>query len=125
MARGENLRDGAAAVVGDEVDLIEAERVAERLQHRRLRAERDVLVRFCRAVAMRDEVDRETAADGGDAVDHVAPQIGVEKHAMHEQGGWSCPAFDIGDFPDRGGHALLFDCHGKSLPARAIRPVND
>jgi hypothetical protein len=39
MARRENLRDGAAAVVGDEVDLIEAERVAERLQHRGLGAE--------------------------------------------------------------------------------------
>jgi hypothetical protein len=111
-----SVKVGAAAVVGDEVDLIEAERVAEGLQHRGLRAERDVLARLRRAVAVRDEVDRETAAHAGDAVDHMTPQIGVEKHAVHKQGGRSCPSFDIGDFADRGGHAFLFDCHGKSLP---------
>ena len=61
---GEDLRDRAAGVVGDEVDGAEVERGAELLDHVREAAEREVLVGARRAAAVHRQVEREAAAVG-------------------------------------------------------------
>ena len=54
---GEDLRDRAAAVVGDEIDPIDAERVEDLGDHLRLRRERDVLRRSDFGVTEPHQVD--------------------------------------------------------------------
>ena len=58
---GEDLRDGAAAVVGHQVDAVEAQGGDEFSDHPRLRGERDVLVRRDLAVAQPHEVEGDAA----------------------------------------------------------------
>ena len=58
MAGRENLRDGGAAVVGDHIDFIEAHRLAEGFERVRLGAQRDVLVRPRRRIAMAEKIGR-------------------------------------------------------------------
>ena len=58
MAGRENLRDRRAAVVGDQIDFTEAHRLAEGFERVRLGAQRDVLVRPRRRIAMAQKIGR-------------------------------------------------------------------
>ena len=62
MMRGKDLRDGAARVVADQIDLVDAEMVEHFGQHLRLRGERDVLLWCDLGVAQPHQVDRDAAA---------------------------------------------------------------
>jgi hypothetical protein len=85
VAGGEDLGDGPAGVVGDEIDAGEPERVAEVLQASRQRGDGQVLPGGHRAAPMQREVDGNAASLGGQRVDDVAPEKGVGGDAVHEQ----------------------------------------
>jgi len=97
VARSEELDDGGAAVVGDDVHLIELEPVAERRQHGRLRVEREVLIGARARHAMRHQVDGDAAADVRDPIDDGAPQVAVQEDPVDEEGGGACAALGVRD----------------------------
>ena len=61
MAGRKNLRDGAAAVIGDQIDLVDAKRVQHLGDHLRLRRERDILRGADLGVAEPHQVDGDAA----------------------------------------------------------------
>src|SRR5213076_1772515 len=89
VAGGEDLRDGPAGVVGDEIDAGEPERVAEVLQPLRQRGDRQVLAGGYRTVAVQRQVERDAASVAvmlpRQRADDVAPEKGVGGDAVHEQ----------------------------------------
>jgi hypothetical protein len=85
VAGGEDLGDGPAGVVGDEIDASEPERVAEVLQASRQRGDGQVLPGGHRAAPVQREVDGNVASLGAQRADDVAPEKGVGGDAMHEQ----------------------------------------
>ena len=97
MPGGEELRDPAAAVVADQVDRTQVERVAELGQHAGLRGERDVLVGRDLGVAEAHQVERNAAVDVADRVDDVPPVEAVERHPVQEDRGRPPPLLDVGD----------------------------
>jgi len=104
MVGREQLRDGRAAVVRDQVDLVEPERGAEGLEHLRLGRKRDVLVLGRARPAVGQQVHRDAAAHVGDALDDVAPEMAVQEDAVHEQGGGTAAPFAIGDVSEGRGY---------------------
>jgi len=112
MMGGENLGDAAAAVVGDHVDLIEPQAVAERRQHLGLGGEGDVLVGGYPGGAMRHQIDGNAAAPVGDPIDDMPPEIAVQHHAMDEQRRRPFAPFRVGNLTElRSGmlHELAHD----------------
>jgi len=81
MAGGEDLGDGPAGVVGDEIDTGEPERVAEVLQPFRQCGDRQVLAGGYRAAAVQGEVKGDAAPSAGalpgQRADDIAPEVGV------------------------------------------------
>ena len=72
MAGGEDLRDGAAGVVGDQIDPGESEGLAEVLEARGQRGQGQVLPGGHRAAAVQGEVHCDAPAPASRA-DDVAP----------------------------------------------------
>ncbi len=97
VMRGEDLRNGAAAVIGDQIDLVDAERVQHLGDHLRLRGEGNILRRRNLGVAEPHQVDGDTAPPMLDAVDDMAPVIAVDRHAMDEQRHRPFTLLEIGD----------------------------
>ncbi len=97
IMRGENLRDGAAAVVADQIDLVDAQRIDDLGDHARLRRERDILRRSDVGVAEPHQVDGDTAPPMPDLVDDMTPVIAVERHAVDEERHRPVALLDIGD----------------------------
>src|SRR5947209_9436492 len=87
MVGGEDLSQGAAAVVADEIDLREVERLTEHLEHLRDLGKGEVRVCCGSGLAVSEEVDRDAAADVAQPGEDVTPEVAVEKHAVHEQRG--------------------------------------
>ena len=84
MAGGENLGDRAAAVIGDDVDLVQAHRIAERNEHVGLRIEVQILVGAGSRLAMSKDIDRDATPDIGQPLDHPVPEVAVEEYAVNE-----------------------------------------
>ena len=61
MGCGEDLRDAAAAVVADEIDVGDRQRVEKFAQHRGIGGHRHVLGAGDLGVAVRQQVQRDTA----------------------------------------------------------------
>ena len=85
IERREDLRDAAAAVVTDQVHLVDLEHVHELPQHLRVRGHRHVLVRSDLRLPVRQQVDRDAAAHVRQLRQLVAPQVPVEQYAVHKQ----------------------------------------
>jgi hypothetical protein len=90
IAGGEDLSDRATGVVGDHVHLVEAEMRAQLVEPGGVPVQRQVvagrsLVRNRRATVGR-KVGRDAAPGVCDVPDDVAPQIGIDEHAMDEEG---------------------------------------
>ena len=79
MARREQLRDRAAAVAGDEVDVGDAEFVQQRGDHRGLVAGTERLLRRHFRIAEPHQVGRDAAPVCAEAVDRAAPLIAIER----------------------------------------------
>jgi hypothetical protein len=84
MPRCEDLRNGAAAVVCDQVHGFKRQRTTKSVQHVSLRAERQILRGAGARVPMRKQINGDTAAHVADAVNDMAPIITVQKYAVYE-----------------------------------------
>ena len=97
IMRGENLRDRAAAIVGDEIGLLDSERVHELGEHPRLSDKRNILRPPDFAVAQPHQVKRDAAPPVLNTVDDMAPVVTVERHPMDKKRGMPLAFFEIGD----------------------------
>ena len=85
VGRGEDLRDRAAGVVRDEIDVGDAERHAELGDDIGETGKRQILVGSGRTPTVERKVDRDAAPLAGKFGHDVAPQVGVGAHAVDEQ----------------------------------------
>ena len=85
IERREDLGDAAAAVVADQVDLIDLQRIEHLLQHRRVSRHGDILARRDLGVAMRQKIDGHAAANVGEPGQLVPPEMLVQHHAVDEE----------------------------------------
>ena len=92
LAGREYLRDRAAGVVRDQVDLGEVERVAAVGDEAGQSRQREVLAGGGGRVPVQRQVERHAAALPADLVDHVPPQVAAGAEAVHEQGRAAGPA---------------------------------
>ena len=102
MARGEDLRDGTAGVVRDQVDAVEVERVAELLDHIGERRQREVLVGVRRTPTVQRKVERNAAAFVRDERDDVAPQVRARPDAVDEESDVTLAHVDVAEVGARG-----------------------
>src|SRR5262245_59205553 len=99
MGGGEELRDGAAAVVGDEVGLFDTQRVHDLGDHPRLGRKRDILRRSNFGIAKPHEVDSNAAPSMLDAINDMTPVKSVEGHPMDKERGRALPLLEISNTP--------------------------
>ena len=78
--------------------------IAEGVEHGGLGRERDVLVLGRPRVAVGQQIHRDAAADVGDALGDVAPEMAVQEDAVDEQGGGTAAPFAIGDVSEGRGY---------------------
>jgi DNA-binding NarL/FixJ family response regulator len=106
VAGGEDLGDGPAGVVRDEIDAGQPQRDAEVLKAGGQGGERQVLFGGHWALAMQREVDGDVAALAGmlrrQRADDIAPQVGVGGDAVHEQGGRPGSDVEVADLAGAG-----------------------
>src|SRR3954447_9867561 len=107
MARGEDLGNSRAAVVGDQIDLVQIQPVAEGLQHLGLHAERHVLIGCDPRVAVSHQVNRNAPSQIGYAFDHMAPEVGVLENAVHKQSGRTIALLRVGNVSKRSSDTLV------------------
>jgi hypothetical protein len=93
----EDLCDTAAAVVANEIYLIDVQSIEKFPKHLRIGIYRYVLIRRDFCVAVRKQVDGYAAPDVGQIHKLMAPQIPVKEHSVHEQGDRSCALFCVGN----------------------------
>src|SRR5215813_4188323 len=122
--RGENLRNGAAAVIANHVDPFDVQLVQNLGDHVRLTGKRDVLGWPDLAISQAHQVDGYTAAPMLHAFDDMAPVIAVEGNAMDKEGWRALPSLEKRNAPglDRTvATARMKACniHGASIPAEA------
>ncbi len=124
---GKNLRDGAAGIVGDQIDLFDAETVQHLGDHVRLRRERDILRGSDFGVAETHQIDGDAAPPVFYAVDDMTPVIAVDGHAVDKERDRSLSLLEMGDASgfDLGKTAAavkICDVHGQnaSVVAEAI-----
>ena len=86
IERRENLSNASAAVVADQVDLIDLQGIEHLFQHLRVGSYGDILIRHDLGVAMGQEIHRNAAADVGQPGQLVPPQMLIQHHAMDEEG---------------------------------------
>ena len=84
LAPGDDLRERAAGVVGDEVDGAGVDPVDERADGLGVRTERHVAVERPRALPVQRQVECDAALLARERVDHAPPQVGVGADAVHE-----------------------------------------
>ena|SRR6516162_1953753 len=84
---GEDLGDGTAAVIADQIDLFNPKRVNDLGDHVRLGDERDVLRWRDFAIAESHHVYGDAAPPVLDAVNDMTPVIAVEGHSMDKECG--------------------------------------
>lgn len=85
MAGREYLCDGAAGVIGDEVDVSELQRVVARRDEIGERRQREILVRRSRGMPAERQVDGNAPALGAQQTDDVAPQVAAGGNAVQEE----------------------------------------
>jgi hypothetical protein len=85
VERGEDLGNAAAAVVSDQIDLIDGKRVEKLSQHMGIGRHGDVLVGRDLGVAMRQQINRDAPPDIRQPCHLVAPEMVVQQHAVEEQ----------------------------------------
>ena len=90
MAGGEDLGDGAAGVVANQVHLREPEAVAQVGDHLGQRGGRHVVAG--RGAAVRGQVDGDAAARVAQVLDDLPPQQAAGADAVHEQRGRARPS---------------------------------
>src|SRR5580704_18434473 len=84
VTRGEYLRDAAAAVIGNDIDLFEVQSCAELGKHRRLGVERQILVDTGSRCSVRQKVDRDAPPASGKPLDQRIPEVAIDENAMDE-----------------------------------------
>ncbi len=89
--RCQDLRDRPAAVIPNEIDFPDAERVDELAQHLRLGVEAQTLIRRHLRKPQTHKVRSDAAADVAQAFNLVAPVEAIERKAVHEQGDRAAP----------------------------------
>jgi hypothetical protein len=77
VACGKNLAHRAAAIVSDQINLFDFQRVEKRGDHARLRRVGNVLAKRWSGVARAHQVDRNTAAYVRQSLDYVTPLVSV------------------------------------------------
>ena len=92
----------SARVVADQVDLLDAERVAQSREHVGDGREGDVLCRRDCGRTMTGKVHGDAPSLTTESADHVSPQVGAEEHAVHEQGNRPLADIDVGDVTEGG-----------------------
>jgi hypothetical protein len=97
MVRGEDERNTPAAVVANEVDLLNVESVEKLLKHSCLRIRGDILSRLDLTCAVSQEVERDTSAHVCEPRHLVTPQIAVEQDAVNKEGHRALTLFDVAD----------------------------
>ena len=100
IAQDEQLRDGTAAVVRDEVDCRDRKRVEQRREHLDLRIRRATLPRRDLRESEAEEIRRHTATIVGEPVERAAPLKAAEREAVQEQRGRSAPALNVRDLSE-------------------------
>ncbi len=83
----QDLSHRAAAVIANQIDRLDAERIKELQQHLSLCIEIQLLVRSDLGIAEPHQVRRNAAPQIAQAVQGMAPMIAVQRHAMDEEGG--------------------------------------
>jgi hypothetical protein len=94
---GENLRDGAAAVVRHKVHLVDAERIEKLGHHPRLGRERNVVRRPDFGVAEPHQVKRDATPASPQLRDDVAPVKSIQGHPVDEKRDGPAALLDVGD----------------------------
>ena len=102
IERGENLADTAAAVVADQVDLVDGESIEQFAQHVRIGRDRDVLAGHDLRVAVRQQIRRDAVANVAQLGELVTPQVLVHEHTMDEQRDRARARLVVGDLAGRG-----------------------
>jgi hypothetical protein len=120
MADHEQLRDLAAAVVGDDVHGLDRKFVEQRHQHRDLRIGGDALPIGDFGMTQRHEVGGDAATIRRQAFERAAPLETVEREAVQEQRGIAGAAFDVGDPAEVGLHEPSRSVEGR----RVQRPAS-
>jgi len=72
------LRDAAAAVIADEIDLIDLQGIEKFLEHLCVCSDGNVLVRRDFGVAMREQVQGNATPDVGQIFQLMTPKIAVQ-----------------------------------------------
>jgi len=123
MAGGEDLANGAASVVAHQVDLVQAERGTQLLDHLGHRGHRLVIAR--RRAAVAGQVDRHAATGVLQGLDDVPPQHAACAGAVHEQGRGPGADLGVGDVSGTAGQQAAMRCERAdihiSLPPLADR----
>src|SRR5262249_27057864 len=97
----ENLGDGAARVVGDQVDLIEVEALAELDQQVSKCPDRHPLVRSRRALSVDWQVNSYAAPPVGQSGDQGGPQVRTGGDPVHKQSRRSDADVDVAEVGGR------------------------
>jgi len=80
----EDLTDPSAAVVSDQVHLIDVQGVEKLFEHLRVRRDRNVLFRRDFGVAMGQQINGDAPPDIRQLRQLVTPQMTIQEHAVHK-----------------------------------------
>jgi len=118
----QDLRDTAAAVVADEIDLVDIERVEELREHRGVRRHRDILIRGNLGIAVCQEIHGDAPPHVGQSGELMSPDVPVQQHAMDEQRDRSLSRFDVAD-PSGWSHDGAPRRRGRTCRHRSTSPA--
>src|SRR6266849_3149918 len=99
MGGGEDLRDGAAAVVRNQISLFNSQRVHDLGDHACLGCKRDILRGSDFGITEPHEVDGNAAPSMLDAVNDMTPVISVEGHPVDKERSRALPFLEVCDTP--------------------------
>jgi hypothetical protein len=104
------LRDTAAAIVADQVDLIDLERVEGLTQHIGVGGDGHVLISIDLSVAMRQQIHGNAPTRIGQSSQLATPDMLVQHDAVDEQRHWTGTGLGVADAPRRGVNAAFGEC---------------
>ena len=84
VQRRKDLRNPAATVVGDQVNLIDLQCIQKLLQHLGVRGRGQVLAGLDLGFSVREQVNRYATPNIRQRSHLMTPEMSVEQHAVHE-----------------------------------------
>src|SRR6202030_2264940 len=120
IERCEDLSDPAAAVVNDQVNLIDPQGIEHLSEHVSVSGDGDVLIWFDLRIAMRQQVHRNAATDIRQSGQLVTPEMLVQHYTVDKQRHRAGARLGIADTARRGlnaadGQCGLLIAHGSVL----------